>query len=69
MNVENISGCELSLEGLDAVAGGFLGIYINFNKAFHDVGKALGSDVNWVEPPPKDAIGIAASVIAIVDAL
>jgi hypothetical protein len=69
MNVENIVGSELSLDELDAVAGGFLGIHINFKKAFHDVGKALGGAIKWVEHHPKDALGIAASVIAIVDAL
>lgn len=61
MNVENISDCELSLEDLDAVAGGFLGIHINFKKAFHDVG-------NWIKHHPDQALGIAASIVAIVEA-
>jgi hypothetical protein len=70
MNVENIAECELSLEDLDAVAGGFLGIHIhiNFKKIFHDVandvGKAVGAAVNWVEHHPTQVIGIAASIIA-----
>lgn len=68
MNVDNIAGCELSFEELDAVNGGFLGIHINFKKAFHDIGKALGGAVNWVEHHPKDALSIAASIIAIAEA-
>ena len=68
MNVEDISGCELSFEELDAVAGGFLGIHINFKKIFHDVvhdvGKGLGAVVNWVEHHPTQTIGIVASIIA-----
>lgn len=63
MNVEDISGCELSFEELDAVAGGFLGIHIhiNFKKAFHDVG-------NWIKHHPDQALGIAASIVAIAEA-
>jgi hypothetical protein len=65
---ENISGCELSLDELDAIAGGFLGIHINFKKALHDVGKALGGAVKWIEHQPKDAVNIAASIIAVAEA-